>query len=243
MKRTPQTADLDGGGVVLEIPAVLKRLKKHLDIRTNAELSSILDVKPNTISTWKKRNTLDYPRVLALCKTYSIDIHQLFFNRPGTDTPFPGRKDKKGFSVVTRDTYFQYVSQCNKESFVGSLPKFHFPFISGNNIRAFQVVGSAMAPVLKDSDFVVGEYVDADTTDMVNGNIYVLVSNVRGIYICRIRKDPKDNKVIHLIRDNETKNTLSEVKMMADEIIELWEVISVFSLDLIGNNKTKNSDH
>ncbi|MBC9798581.1 LexA family transcriptional regulator [Sinomicrobium weinanense] len=239
MKRTPRIATPEGGGLSFEVPAILERLKEHLHVRTNAELSSILEVKPNTISTWKKRNTLDYPRILALCKTYSIDIHKLFFNRSGTNTPFDV-KDKKGFNVVTRDSYFQYVSQLNQESFIQSLPKFYFPFISGKNIRAFQVMGASMFPILRDGDFVVGEYIDADTETLVNGKIYVLVSNIKGIYICRIRKDPVKPEVIHLVRDNETENTLSEVKMTVNEIIELWEVNSVFSLDLIGNAKREN---
>ncbi|MGS2764158.1 LexA family transcriptional regulator [Sinomicrobium sp. M5D2P9] len=237
MKRTPRIKTPEGRGVSFEVPEVLNRLKKHLDIRTNTELSEILEVKPNTISTWKKRNTLDYPRILSVCQTYSIDIDKIFFGKQNNDS---ARENKSAFPVITADCYFQYVTGAGKKEYIDSLPRFSFPFITGKNIRAFQVVGSAMHPVLKEGDYVVGEFVDTDTSTLTNGNIFVLVSSVKGIYISRIRKDVSNPEVIHLIRDNEPKNAFSDLEMTTSEIMEIWEVTSVFSLDLVGNSKKEN---
>ncbi|WP_010254601.1 helix-turn-helix domain-containing protein [Myroides injenensis] len=58
---------------------VIKKLKKMLGIKTDLELSRILDVKPNTISSWKKRNSLQYDSLIALCKEHKIDLNELFF--------------------------------------------------------------------------------------------------------------------------------------------------------------------
>lgn len=242
MKKTPRIKTPEGGDAPFEVPEVLDRLKEHLEVRTNTELSNILEVKPNTISTWKKRNTLDYPRILSVCQTYNIDIDKIFFDKQKQVTSSAGEsKAKNAFSVVTADSYFRYVTESGKKEYIDSLPKFSFPFIAGNNIRAFQVVGSAMLPVLKEGDYVVGEFTDMDTAALINGNIYVLVSSVKGIYISRVRKDTSNPEIIHLIRDNEPENAFFELEMTTSEITEIWEVTTVFSLDLIGKAKKGNS--
>ncbi len=59
---------------------ILKKLKQALNITTDVELSEILKVKPNTISTWKKRNTMDYACIIGICGTYGVDLNQLFLD-------------------------------------------------------------------------------------------------------------------------------------------------------------------
>ncbi|WP_268223136.1 LexA family transcriptional regulator [Sinomicrobium oceani] len=237
MKKTSQSTTSEEGEITFEVPKVLDRLKKHLNIRTNTELSDILEVKPNTISTWKKRNTLDYPRILSVCKTYSIDIDKIFFNKEsdlGSPRNMNNTNSENAFSVVTGDMYFQYVYEAGKQEFIDSLPKFSFPFISGKKVRAFQVISSSMFPILKEGDYVVGEYIGKDIAKLINQNIYILISNLKGIYISRIQKDNSDPEVIHLVRDNQPNNNFFELEMTRSEIIEIWEVTSVFSLDLMG---------
>ncbi len=96
-----------------------------------------------------------------------------------------------------------------------------------------------MSPILKEGDYVVGEYIGKDIAKLINQNIYILISNLKGIYISRIQKDNSDPEVIHLVRDNQPNNNFFELEMTRSEIIEIWEVTSVFSLDLIGNTRKK----
>lgn|GEM_PF-3120016 len=58
---------------------VLTRLKILLGVRSAKELAHIFDLKPNTISSWKKRNTLCYSKVIEICKQYEIDLNELFY--------------------------------------------------------------------------------------------------------------------------------------------------------------------
>lgn len=215
---------------------VLQRLKDHLGIRTNVELSDILEIKPNTLSTWKKRNTLDYRRILAVCHTHKLDINKLFFSPTPPSEPL-GSEDK-GFFVVPREAYYPYVANLHDASYLNSLPRFDFPFVSGKNIRAFQFVGSGMFPKLKDGDFVVGEYVE-DITAITDHHIYVLVSKIKGIFINRVRQDPEFPGFLHLINDK--KLVPPRVRMSVDEIVEAWRVTSIFSLDLIGERGKSKS--
>lgn len=221
----------------VETEAVLQRLKDHLGIRTNVELSDILDIKPNTLSTWKKRNTLDYRRILTVCHTHRVDINRLFFNH---NTPPPPRSggERRGFHVVSREEYYPYVANFRDATYVNTLPRFNFPFVAGDKIRAFQIVGSGMSPLLKDGDFVVGEHVE-NTDAIVDHQIYVLVSKIKGIFINRAKQDPEFPGSLLLISDRELVSP--RVRMSADEIVELWKVNSVFSLDLIGERSRKQA--
>lgn len=62
--------------------SVLTRLKKALNVQTDAELSEILGVKPNTIASWKKRNTMDHLAIVAICEEHGLSLDSIFLNRP-----------------------------------------------------------------------------------------------------------------------------------------------------------------
>lgn len=55
--------------------SVISRLKSALNISSDFELAPLLGVKPNTISTWKKRGIGDYNSIFALCEEHSFNIH------------------------------------------------------------------------------------------------------------------------------------------------------------------------
>ncbi|GEP50850.1 hypothetical protein FNO01nite_15220 [Flavobacterium noncentrifugens] len=59
---------------------VLRKLKISLNANTDIQLAELLNVKPNTISTWKKRNSLDFNAVISICHTHGIDLNELFYN-------------------------------------------------------------------------------------------------------------------------------------------------------------------
>jgi hypothetical protein len=58
---------------------ILLRLKEALQINTDKEICSLLDVKSNTLSTWKKRDTLDFNKVIGLCEERNLDLNYIFF--------------------------------------------------------------------------------------------------------------------------------------------------------------------
>lgn len=62
-----------------DIKKVLKTLKHKLKIKTDKELSGIFGVKPNTVSSWKTRNTIDYERLIAICRNHNLDLNELFY--------------------------------------------------------------------------------------------------------------------------------------------------------------------
>lgn len=46
---------------------ILNRLKEAYNMKYDAELANFLDKDPSTISTWRRRNTIDYNHVFSKC--------------------------------------------------------------------------------------------------------------------------------------------------------------------------------
>lgn len=58
---------------------LIERLKSELSIKKDKDLCIMLDIKHNTLSTWKKRDTLDFNKILALCEKHNLDLNYIFF--------------------------------------------------------------------------------------------------------------------------------------------------------------------
>ncbi len=64
---------------------VIERIKNELLLTSDKALCKLLDIKPNTLSTWKKRDTLDFNKVIALCNEHQLNLNFIFFGEePGT---------------------------------------------------------------------------------------------------------------------------------------------------------------
>ncbi|MEQ8578189.1 MAG: S24 family peptidase [Balneola sp.] len=61
---------------------ILRRLKTELNLSTDTQLADLLGKVPSTLSTWKKRNSLDYELVLALCEKYGMNYSWIFHGVP-----------------------------------------------------------------------------------------------------------------------------------------------------------------
>lgn len=58
---------------------LIDRLKSELSIKKDKDLCLLLGIKHNTLSTWKKRDTLDFNKILELCEKYNLDLNFIFF--------------------------------------------------------------------------------------------------------------------------------------------------------------------
>lgn len=52
---------------------LVERLKAYFQVDTDYALAEKLGVKANTISTWKNRDTIDYPLILAKCDNVNLN--------------------------------------------------------------------------------------------------------------------------------------------------------------------------
>lgn len=223
--RPPKENDVVPGKEALSVKEVLRNLKEILNLRTNKELSDVLGVRANTISTWKKRNSLDYSRLVAMGKHHKLDLNKLFSNNVFEPDMV------RDVIAVPRELQYQYVSKRQDREFLDNLPRYRFPFSSAENARAFQTTDLSSSMTFKGISYVVAEPLE-DTEIFASGKTYVVVNREQGIFIGRIEKDKKNKSHVHVITNNHTIIP-GKVSMMRKEIIELWEVTSMIYQDFV----------
>ena len=84
---------------------VLTKLKVLLGVKSSKRLAQIFDLKPNTISSWKKRNTLCYAKIIEVCKQHQIDLNELFYSN------YPNKAIEKYYAsvpIIYIDDYLEY---------------------------------------------------------------------------------------------------------------------------------------
>lgn len=54
---------------------ILNKIKSHYGIKSDAIFASFLGIKPNTLSNWRNRNTIDYTLLITKCE--DIDANWL----------------------------------------------------------------------------------------------------------------------------------------------------------------------
>ena len=71
---------------------VIERIKNELLLTSDKALCKLLDIKPNTLSTWKKRDTLDFNKVIALCNERQLNLNYIFFGEERETQPTERRR-------------------------------------------------------------------------------------------------------------------------------------------------------
>lgn len=64
---------------------IIQTIKDSLGIRNDKEFCEILDIKQNTLSTWRKRDTLDFNKIISICEANNLDLNEVFFPENGFD--------------------------------------------------------------------------------------------------------------------------------------------------------------
>lgn len=207
---------------------VIDRLKKALKIKTDIELSEFLNIKPNTISTWKKRDSVDFDSIISICELYELDLNEIFLNK----------KKASGYSaetpLVSREVQFQYVRENDIASFIEILPKYSFPFINAEESRAFQVISNNMFPFIEENSYVVCEKIEISQIE--DHAMVVVISKQKGLFLNRISKSPTEEDTFILSSENEFFN---EMLLKDSEITEVWLIRSVLSYDINCDNRFK----
>lgn len=87
---------------------IIENLKEKLGLKKDKELCEFFGIKQNTLSTWKKRNTLDYKKIIQLCFENNIDLESIFYRKKPVQVP------------INKATFFGQIVKLSKVRLKGS---------------------------------------------------------------------------------------------------------------------------
>ncbi|THF52865.1 MULTISPECIES: helix-turn-helix domain-containing protein [Flavobacterium] len=207
-------------GNIQTAKSILTRVKKVFKIKTDAQLAELLNIKPNTISSWKKRNTLDYESIIAQCNKANIDLNEIFLGNENFNFK------KKTTPIITKEMLFQYTTgDLNLER--SDIPTINIPFLQQKRSMVFQVNTSEMEPDIKENTFVICE--EASANDIASNSYAVLISKEKGLYMSKVLQNETDESQLTLISRKESIfSAKNEIKK--DKIDEIWKIKGVLDI-------------
>lgn len=197
---------------------VIKRLKELLKIKTDLELATILGVKPNTISSWKKRNSLQFETIIELCKENNIDLNELFYSDV-VNYKSEKQKNSKEVKLVSSELHFQYL--LDSKDTLESLPIFNFPFLEDVEI-GFQVISENMVPTVRVSSYVICKRLDLKSIKPLE--IYVIHLKNKGLFVHRFERVELNGTLIF----GSDNRAFSDIEINPRDIEEVFVVRGAF---------------
>lgn len=210
---------------------IINRIKEYKKFKSDKDLSEFLGVTPQTLSTWKSRNSIDYELIFAKCEEVSPTwlitgegsvlleekVHGLVSFNQSNEKRYPLVYPKAvgGFS----GTDFKIEERDIKEYYV--VPKFKHKKID----FMIEVDGSSMYPKYNSGDIVACRIINEERYIQWN-KTHVVASKDQGLLIKRIKKGPEGS--LTMISDNENYDPFD---VPIDDIDGVALVVGVIRLE------------
>ncbi len=196
------------------VEKTINTLKKSLNVKTDLELSKILDVKPNTISGWKKRNSMDYEKIIHKSIELGIDLNCLFNQNSLADVNIGNHE----IPIISSNLIYQYT--CGQLTSLSELPSVKLPPPYNKGTILFQIESKKLESNSNHNTFAICKQIDL--SEITNEDQYIIISKKTGFFLTYI-KPSEDPNVFILVHENKptfSKNTT----ISADDIDEIWKI-------------------
>lgn len=171
-----------------KLDEILDRLYKAIGITKNSDFCEKYDVKPNTLSTWRKRNTIPYDFIMEIAEKENISLEWLFSNKNVPMICSSETIEVNFYPEIYRAADYCKIS-ANTISKTFQVSKSFLDEITTirdySKLEAIRVGGEEMKPYLLNGEYVLIE----KSSDVLNGET-ALVNLNKNIYIGKIQKDP-----------------------------------------------------
>ncbi len=181
---------------------IIERLMQSLQIATAAGLADYLQVATSTVSSWKNRNTLDYPLIIAVCKSEGISLDWLLNGEEEVTAKEIVKKYPKEKVVISE--VGEPLPNYKKPGYLPLIPSAAFAGVGAGDMQVMDkdvietyyvpefskadflipVKGDSMKPSYQAGDFIACKKQQLDEF-IVWGNIYLL-DTTSGILLKRI---------------------------------------------------------
>ncbi|MAT89502.1 MAG: hypothetical protein CMC35_02315 [Flavobacteriaceae bacterium] len=173
---------------------VIERIKNELLLTSDKALCKLLDIKPNTLSTWKKRDTLDFNKVIALCNERQLNLNYIFFGeeretQPTEDVTLKSDShQQKRLLVVESDVRKLKLVNTNRNIIVLKIEESTHPSVAKGSVVVGQKIRKnkikeATAYIIKfqNNVCVIDELYSSDTNDNCYHLKYQRISDLQEI--------------------------------------------------------------
>lgn len=194
---------------------ILERIKEAYQLKNNSELARFLGVKPNTISNWYSRNSIDFDIIFSKCENISLDW---LINGNNNITAKPKSISQRDMDDLE---YESFLDICSSEKDVMNI-------ISANG--SSNLLNALIEKMGKLNQHIDTSYEDLCTSlDLASGLLkhYSLCMKFMGIY-----EDFKQNKINFKELKKQTKEAFLVEKELFLLLREYKEIINKIT-DLI----------
>ncbi len=170
---------------------------------TQQELAESLSIKRSSIGAYEEsRANPKYDTLQKIAEFFDVSIDHVVTAdlaeiavldiRPGANTkPGPAEANirvlvsthdtdqKPNIEFVPLKASAGYLNGFADPEYIGELPKFQLPMLTGGSYRAFEIRGESMLP-LKSGTIIIGEYIE-DWRSIKDGQTYVFVTESEGV--------------------------------------------------------------
>lgn len=153
---------------------ILDRLFNSLGVSTDTEFCKKFDVKKNTCSTWKKRDTIPHDFIMEIVQNANLSLDYIFFGKEITKNKSASRQIallpySAGCGALgIMDAWMNPIKFVNVDDMIiPSTEKCKYPAI-------IKVYGDSMSPIFEEGDYAL--------LDMVNGRNF---EKIDGTYMVR----------------------------------------------------------
>lgn len=172
------------------------------------DVANALGISKESLSTYKKKNSIPYEPIVTFCAKRSISINWVLFNQhpksleEHTDKyarikHFTNINASAGGGGFNYDEHFGYL--CIDKEILDTL--YRSRHANNSNIFALNVIGDSMEPTLNDREIIL---CDKGDTDIFKGGVYIISTNA-GLFVKRLAL--KANGDLELISDNKNYNS------------------------------------
>lgn len=186
---------------------LIERLKSKLSIKKDKDLCLLLDIKSNTLSTWRKRDTLDFNKILELCEKHNLDLNYIFFEEDEKIKPEEEPKEEFKRPAKSRVNHFLSTQLIN----------------TNRNICVFyNQIGGNDGNDNSSGEIIIGQKVSVKKID--ENSLYIIEDKDNALYLDKlVLIKNKNNKTSRVYLNRFNKNI--ELK----SIVNVWGVLDVSS--------------
>ncbi len=174
---------------------ILNRVYAILNITDDKEFCGIYEIKPNTLSTWRTRNTIPYELLLKISKEQNISLDSIFFGKMRINDDnlqlryYTDVAAAAGYGTI--NSKLEYTEIVISKKF--ACEALGLPPLTRLDI--IKVIGDSMEPFIHNGD-VIAVDVSKNKLELVkNGDIVVI--NLDGeIYCKKLLKQPFVNEIV-----------------------------------------------